>query len=82
MLSPTPCAVDLVEINSDLDSGFMLLPFLLPGEDCPGGPVGKASVYSTGDPGLIPGWGRSSGKENGKPLQFSCLENPMHGGAW
>ena len=56
--------------------------FLLPGEDCPGGPVGKASVYSTGDPGLIPGWGRASGKENGKPLQFSCLENPMHGGAW
>ena len=33
MLSPTPCAVDLVEINSDLDSGFMLLPFLLPGEE-------------------------------------------------
>ena len=27
--------------------------------------------------GSIPGWGRSSGEENGNPLQYSCLENPM-----
>ena len=27
--------------------------------------------------GLIPGWGRSSGGENGNPLQYFCLENPM-----
>ena len=33
MLSPTPCAGDLVAINSDLDSGFTLFPFLLPGEE-------------------------------------------------
>lgn len=33
MLSPVPHAVDLVVINSDLDPGFMLLPFLLPEEE-------------------------------------------------
>ena len=33
MLSPTPCAGDLVAINSDLDSGFTLFPFVLPGEE-------------------------------------------------
>ena len=34
------------------------------------------------DEGLIPGSGRSPGKGNGNPLQYSCLENPMDGGAW
>ena len=34
------------------------------------------------DKGLIPGLGRSPGGGNGKPLQCSCLENPMDGGAW
>ena len=29
------------------------------------------------DAGLIPGSGRSPGRENGNPLQYSCLENPM-----
>ena len=37
---------------------------------------------SAGDVGLIPGWGRSPGEGNGNPLQYSCLENPMDGGAW
>ena len=32
--------------------------------------------------GSIPGWGRSLGGGNGNPLQYSCLENPMDGGAW
>ena len=32
--------------------------------------------------GSIPRWGRSSGEGNGTPLQYSCLENPMGGGAW
>ena len=35
-----------------------------------------------GDPGSIPGLGRSPGEGNGNPLQYSCLENPMDGGAW
>ena len=34
-----------------------------------------------GDPGSIPGSGRSHGEGNGNPLQYSCLENPMDGGA-
>jgi len=48
----------------------------------PGGSDGKASTYNEGDPGSIPGSGRSSGEGNGTPLQYSCLENPMGGGAW
>ena len=42
----------------------------------------KASAWNTGDPGSIPGSGRSPGEGNGNPLQYSCLENPMEGGAW
>ena len=34
------------------------------------------------DPGSIPGLGRSPREENGNPLQYSCLENPMDRGAW
>ena len=34
------------------------------------------------DLGLIPGSGRSPGEENGNPLQYSCLGNPMERGAW
>ena len=41
-----------------------------------------AQTYNAGDLGLIPGWGRSCGEGNGPPLQYSCLENPMDGGAW
>ena len=48
----------------------------------PGGSDGKASAYEAGDPGLIPGLGRSPGEGNGNPLQYSCLENPMDEGAW
>ena len=51
-------------------------------QDFPGGSDHKTSAYSAGDPGSIPGFGRSPGEGNGKPLQYSCLENPMDGGAW
>ena len=37
---------------------------------------------NAGDVGLIPGLGRCPGKENGNPLQCSCLGNPMDRGAW
>ena len=50
--------------------------------DFPGGSDGKASIHNTGDPGSIPGSGRSPGEGNGNPLQYSCLENSMDGGAW
>ena len=45
-------------------------------------PEVKASASNAGDPGSIPGLGRSPGEGNGNPLQYSCLENPMDGGAW
>ena len=48
----------------------------------PGGLEDKASVYSAGDLGLIPGLGTSPGEGNGSSLQYSCLENPMDDGAW
>ena len=48
----------------------------------PGGAGGKVSAYNAGDPGSIPGLGRFPGEGNGSPLQHSCLENPMDGGAW
>ena len=50
--------------------------------DFPGSLDGKASAYNAGDPGSIPGLGRSPGEGNGNPLQYSCLENPMDRGAW
>ena len=34
-------------------------------------------LCNAGDPGSVPGLGRSPGEENGSPLQYSCLENPM-----
>ena len=48
----------------------------------PGGLEGKASTCNEGDPGSIPELGRSPGEGNGNPLQYSCLENPIDGGAW
>ena len=47
-----------------------------------GGSDGEESAYNVGDPGLIPGSGRSPGEGNGYPLQYSFLENPMDRGAW
>ena len=43
---------------------------------------GKELVCSGGNPGSIPGSGRSPGGGHGNPLQYSCLENPMDRGAW
>ena len=43
---------------------------------------GKGSACITGDPGLIPGLGKSPGGGHGNPLQYSCLENSMDRGAW
>ena len=50
--------------------------------DFPGGSDGKASAYNAEDQGSIPALGRSPGEAKGNPLQYSCLENPMHRGAW
>ena len=42
----------------------------------------KESACNVGDPGSIPGLGRSPGEGNGNLLQYSRLENPMDKGAW
>ena len=47
----------------------------------PAGSEGKESACNAGDPGSISGLERSSGEGNGNPLQYSCLENLMDGGA-
>ena len=48
----------------------------------PGSSVGKESACHAGDPGSIPLSGRSPGEGYGKPLYYSCLENPMDRRAW
>ena len=41
-----------------------------------------ADAVRHGHASSIPGLGRAPGGENGNPLQYSCLENPMDRGAW
>ena len=48
----------------------------------PGGSNGEEFACNAGDLGSIPGSGRYPGKENGNPLQYSCLDNSMDRGAW
>ena len=48
----------------------------------PGGSVGKEFACDAGDPGLIPGLGKTPGERDGNPVQYFCLENPMDRGAW
>ena len=56
--------------------------FLSPGyQELPGGSDGKESTCNAGDPGSVPGLGRSPEEGNGYPLQYSCLENIMDRGA-
>ena len=61
---------------------FFAFPIFLALPGFPGGSEVKASAWNVGDPGSIPGLGRSPGEGNGNPLQYSCLENPMDRGAW
>ena len=69
MLSPIPYA-------------FLQLPLILLTSGFPGGSDGKEPAYNARDLGSIPGSGISPGEGNGNPLQYSCLKNPMDGGAW
>ena len=48
----------------------------------PGGSDSKESACNAGDPGSIPGLGRSPGEGTGNPLQYSCLQNPLDRGGW
>ena len=48
----------------------------------PGGSDSKESTFNAGDPGFIPGSGRSSVEGNGNALQYSCLGNSTEREAW
>ena len=48
----------------------------------PSGSDGKESACKAGDPGSVPGLGRSPEEGNGYPLQYFYLENSMDRGAW
>ena len=50
--------------------------------DFPGGSVDKETACGAGDPGSIPGLGRSPGEGNGKTLKYPCLANPKDREAW
>ena len=67
--SPLPISIHMPTLNLSLGN-------------FPGGSDCKASTRNAGDLGSIPGSGRSPGEGNSNPLQYSCLENPMDGGAW
>ena len=54
------------------------IPYVVPNL----GSNGKESACNAGDPGLIPGLGRSPGEGSGNPLQYCCLENPMNRVVW
>ena len=69
--------IDYFKLPSQLSYEWHYFPF-----PSPGGSDGKASACNAGDLGLIPGSGRSPGEGNGNPLQDSCLEKSMDGGAW
>ena len=71
----------MVCLALELVGPWLVLGFSV-GMDFPGGSDGKTSVYNGGNPGSIPGSGRSAGEGNGNPLQYYCLENPMDRRAW
>ena len=59
----------------------LLIPTVGDYRGFPGGSDGEESACNAGHPGSIPGLGRSPGEGHGKPLQYSCLENPVDRGA-
>ena len=62
--------------SSILQLAIFGLPWWLRGKES------ACNAGATGDKGLIPGLGRFPGAGNDNPVQYSCLENPMDGGAW
>ena len=81
--TPTNCFRLAKLQNSSSGHRFALLDFTTVRlRGFPGGSDGKESACNAGDSGSIPGLGRSPGEGNGNPLQYSCLENPTHRGAW
>ena len=86
-VSLAPPATVRVEVRGCFTAPRLLPPLLLRVTLQPlllllAGSEVKASAWNAEDLGSIPGSGRSPGEGNGNPLQYSCLENPMEGGAW
>ena len=88
-ISPFLLYAAAIKTEAPLDTTILLyyeykvyITILWLNQGFPGGSVGKEPTCNAGDPGSIPGWGRSPGEGNGNPLQYSCLENPMNRGAW
>ena len=59
------------------EEGWKLYAFYDLVSEITSGSDDKESACNSGDPGSIPGLGRSPGGENGNPLQYSCPENSM-----
>ena len=90
VMSPRPALVKLVArvspdgqfvVTENVHKAAALFDAHLWFLDFPVGSDGKASVYNMRDMGSIPGLGRFPGEGNHNPFQYSCLENPMDGGA-
>jgi len=62
-------------------TGWRIWMKFIQGQGFCGSSDGKESACNAGDPGLIPGSGRSPGDGNGYPLQYSCLESSIDRGA-
>ena len=75
-----------ISVNKSLSHSILqqhlFTPLYVYNRGFPGDSEDKASACNAGDPGTIPGLGRSPGEGNGNPLQYPCLENPMDRGAW
>ena len=88
--TPSPARLPLLAGTLTLHPDGLVLIRSLPALTCPsvlhqafpGSSDGKESACNVGDPGSIPGLGRSPGGGHSNPLQSSCLENPVDRGAW
>ena len=70
------------QLNDWTESSTISICIIIYLHSFPGGSDSKASACNAGDLGSIPGLGRFPGEGNGNLLQYSCLENPIDGGAW
>ena len=69
--------------STDISSKYFRYDYILyTDKGFPGGSEVKVSACNAGDLGSIHGSGRSPREGNGNPLQYSCLENLIDGGAW
>ena len=84
-VSPNSIQHESLPQSVGLMSTTNIIPYI-PVPDTPSGALVvknlSASAGDVRDGGSIPEWGRSPGERNGNPLQYSCLENSMDGGAW